>query len=185
MEGMANTRQGSPNTNPNQGGPVGLTAVGKSPLAPNGPASSIQAMTPGGNAKPNTTSTIPQPSNASGSAQTKLSGLNRALALSLLYKHGVGIKAGAEAPKKKKVLVTASKSIPLKTKKDVNAAMQNGVEGYTPETKVGQLIVKLASITNPAGLRRFIKKGDSVKVAARKMATVVKLRRVFQRIGLC
>jgi hypothetical protein len=76
----------------------------------------------------------------------KSGSLKRAEILSMLYKHGVGIVKDSGCSKKKKkskkaellkrakkVLVTASKKVPNKTKKQVAKALDKNVPGFKPK----------------------------------------------------
>ena len=152
-----------------EGGAVGLSPAKQPPLAPNkitalpatvpNPAAS-QANGSEGNDAWSAAPITALGSTGSGSAQTKLSGMKRAEVLSLLYKHGVGLdkRGGATMQAKRRVVNTT--------------------------TKEGQLLVKLASMAGPSGVKRLVKKGDSPRVAMRKVAAVIKLRAAFKQMGL-
>lgn len=140
-----------------RGGPIGLSPVGTPKIAPNGPK-------PGVPAKP---APVPSAAPMLPSSRTKLSSMKRAVVLSLLYKHGLGIDKESGAKRSAAVMSKADRA----------------ATPYVPVTKEGRLLLKLASMAGTEGVTSMVKRGDSAKTAARKIAAVIKLKRAFKRLG--
>lgn len=175
-----------------RGGPIGLSPVGTPKIAPNGRSAGVPAKPapiPVPSPPPNPAKTVtsaaegnasnsPAPVSQSGAtapsnSRIKMSWMKRAMALSLMYRHGIRIDKGSDP-------VSSGKG-PF-TKRSARR-MPHTKQAYVPGTKEGQLLIKLASMAGAEGVTTLVKKGDSAKTAARKIAAVIKLKRAFKRIG--